>query len=92
VVFLIYTGGQAIHQAKPNSLFSRFLLQVYIIMSSMDEHILKTTKEIVVKFIETGRISPSGFSESFKSIYHTIDETVKESTDKTRKEELQHDD
>ncbi len=64
-------------------------------MSSMDEHILKTTKEIVVKFIETGRISPSGFSESFKSIYHTIDETVKESkvsTDKTRKEELQHDD
>ena len=60
-------------------------------MSSMDEHILKTTKEIVVKFIETGRISPSGFSESFKSIYQTIDETVKESTDKTRKEELQHD-
>ena len=61
-------------------------------MSSIDEHILKTTKEIVVKFIETGRISPSGFSESFKSIYHTIDETVKESTDKNRKEELQHDD
>ncbi len=58
----------------------------------MNEHILKTTKEIVVKFIETGRISPSGFSESFKSIYHTIDETVKESTDKNRKEELQHDD
>jgi hypothetical protein len=60
-------------------------------MSSMDEHILKTTKEIVVKFIETGRISPSGFSESFKSIYHTIDETVKGSPDKTRKEELQDD-
>ncbi|MBI5593397.1 MAG: conjugal transfer protein TraB [Deltaproteobacteria bacterium] len=58
-------------------------------MSAMDEHILKTTKEIVVKFIETGRISPSGFSESFKSIYHTIDETVKGSTDKTRKEEIQ---
>jgi hypothetical protein len=58
----------------------------------MDEHILKTTKEIVVKFIETGRISPSGFSESFMSIYRTIDETVKGSTDKTRKEELQHDD
>jgi len=57
----------------------------------MDEHILKTTKEIVVKFIETGRISPSGFSESFKSIYHTIDETVKGSPDKTRKEELQDD-
>jgi hypothetical protein len=57
----------------------------------MDEHVLKTTKEIVVKFIETGRISPSGFSESFKSIYHTIDETVKGSTDNTPKEELRHD-
>jgi len=61
-------------------------------MSSMDEHVLKTTKEIVVKFIETGRISPSGFSESFKSIYHTIDETVKGSADNTRKEELRNDD
>jgi hypothetical protein len=60
-------------------------------MSSMDEHILKTTKEIVVKFIETGRISPSSFSESFKSIYHTIDEIVKGSVDNTRKEEP-HDD
>jgi hypothetical protein len=60
-------------------------------MSTMDEHILKTTKEIVVKFIETGRISPSGFSESFKSIYHTIDETVKGSTDITRKDELKDD-
>ncbi len=57
----------------------------------MDEHILKTTKEIVVKFIETGRISPSGFPESFKSIYHAIDETVKGTKDKTRKEDIQDD-
>jgi hypothetical protein len=55
-------------------------------MSSMDEHILKTTKEIVVKFIETGRISPSGFSESFKSIYRTIDETVKGIPDTPKQE------
>lgn len=61
-------------------------------MSSMDEHILKTTKEIIVKFIETGRISPSGFAESFKSIYNTIDETVKNSTVKTGKEEIRNDD
>jgi hypothetical protein len=61
-------------------------------MSSMDEHILKTTKEIVVKFIETGRISPSGFAESFKSIYHAIDETVKDSTGNSRKEILRNDD
>ena len=32
-----------------------------ISMASMDEQILKTTKEIVVKFIEAGRVSPAGF-------------------------------
>ena len=58
-------------------------------MSAMDEHILKTTKEIVVKFIETGRISPSGFPESFRSIYQAIDETVKGAKEKIRKEENQ---
>ena len=30
-------------------------------MASMDEQILKATKEIVVKFIEAGRVSPAGF-------------------------------
>ena len=73
---------------KPCNFSAVFIIKVDIIMSAMDEHILKTTKEIVVKFIETGRISPSGFSESFKSIYHTIDETVKGSADNSRKEEL----
>lgn len=56
-------------------------------MSAMDEHILKTTKEIVVKFIETGRISPSGFPESFRSIYQAIDDTVRGAKEKARKEE-----
>jgi len=46
-------------------------------MGSMDEHILKTAKEITVKFIETGRISPAGFSEAFKSIYKAVEEAVK---------------
>ena len=46
-------------------------------MASIDEQILRTAKEIVVKFIETGRISPTGFHETFKTIYHTIQETVK---------------
>jgi len=31
----------------------------------------------VVKFIECGRLSPSGFAETFQSIYKTVDETVK---------------
>jgi predicted transcriptional regulator len=47
--------------------------------TDQDEQILRATKEIVVKFIETGRISPTGFPEVFKAIYRTVDETVKQS-------------
>lgn len=46
--------------------------------SDQNEQILRATKEIVVKFIETGRISPTGFSEAFKAIYRAVDETVKQ--------------
>jgi len=46
-------------------------------MGSLDETILRTSKEIIVKFIEMGRISPVTFSENFKNIYHTVNETVK---------------
>ncbi|GAB6907754.1 conserved hypothetical protein [Desulfosarcina cetonica] len=49
--------------------------------SSVDEQILRATKEIVVKFIETGRISPTGFPETFKAIYRAVDETVKQAVD-----------
>jgi hypothetical protein len=46
-------------------------------MASIDENILKAAKEIVVKFIECGRLSPSAFPEAFQTIYRTVDETVK---------------
>jgi hypothetical protein len=46
-------------------------------MASIDEQVLRTAKEIVVKFIETGRISPAGFSDVFKTIYRTVDNVVK---------------
>jgi len=46
-------------------------------MGSFDEQILRTTKEIVVKFIETGRVSPTGFNKAFKNIYNAVEETVK---------------
>jgi hypothetical protein len=46
-------------------------------MASIDEQILKAAKEIAVKFIETGRVSPAGFSETFKTIYRSVEETVK---------------
>ena len=46
-------------------------------MGSIDEQILRATKEIIVKFIETGRVSPTGFSETFKTIYNSVAEAVK---------------
>jgi len=56
-------------------------------MANIDEQILRATKEIVVKFIEAGRVSPSGFHETFKDIYHTVEKTTRDSIRKSRKEE-----
>jgi predicted transcriptional regulator len=44
--------------------------------SIQEDQILRTSKEIVVKFIETGRISPSSFPDLFKNIYTTVKTTV----------------
>lgn len=49
-------------------------------MASMDEQILRAAKEIVVKFIEAGRVSPTGFDEAFKQIHTTIGAAVKKDT------------
>ncbi len=56
-------------------------------MATMDEQILRTTKEIVVKFIESGRISPSSFHESFKDIFRTVENTTKGSMKSNTKPE-----
>jgi hypothetical protein len=45
-------------------------------MTNMDEQILRAAKEIVVKFIEAGRVSPAGFNETFRSVYLTVKETT----------------
>lgn len=45
--------------------------------SSMDEQILRASKEIIVKFIEVGKISPTSFAGAFKDVFTAIDETVK---------------
>lgn len=42
-----------------------------------DEVILKIAKEIAVKFIEVGRITPATFSTEFAGIYSTIEKTVR---------------
>ena len=46
-------------------------------MASIDEQILRASKEIVVKFIEVGRVSPTTFRESFQDIYATVKTAVK---------------
>lgn len=58
-------------------------------MGSLDETILRTSKEIVVKFIEMGRISPVTFSENFKNVYNTVDHTVKSRQQVPVKHDLQ---
>ncbi len=42
-----------------------------------DEAIFKVTKEIVVKFIEVGRLAPANFDETFARIFHTVEKTVR---------------
>jgi hypothetical protein len=41
-----------------------------------EELILKTVKEIVVKFIEVGNISPTSFHDHFRNIYQTVEKSV----------------
>ena len=45
-------------------------------MKSLDEQVLKVTKEIVAKFIEVGRVSPASFDEIFKTVYRSVKEAV----------------
>jgi len=33
---------------------------------------LKTAKEIVIKFVEAGQVTPSSFQETFRSVYSEI--------------------
>lgn len=44
---------------------------------TLEEQVLRASKEIAVKFIEVGRISPSNFGETFAVIYQAIDATVR---------------
>jgi hypothetical protein len=50
---------------------------MHVCMKSIDEQILRSAKEIIVKFVEMGRLSPSNVHEAFRDVYATVDETVK---------------
>ena len=42
-----------------------------------EDAILRVTKEVVIKFIEVGRLSPGNFGETFDDIYTSVRSTVK---------------
>ena len=48
------------------------------IMKQDEELVLKVTKEVVIKFIEIGRLSVNSFDEIFKQIHRTVHDSVKE--------------
>ncbi len=47
-------------------------------ISKLNKEALQVSKEIVVKFIEVQRISPSNFSEIFPEIYQVVLQTLRE--------------
>ncbi len=48
-------------------------------MEHDDEIVLRYAKEIIIKFIELGRISPSSFNDHFRSIYWSLKNTLVDS-------------
>lgn len=46
-------------------------------MDQTQKQALQVTKEIVVKFIETNRISPNNFPELFEGIYRAVLRTIR---------------
>ncbi len=45
-------------------------------MQPDDEVLLRMAKEIIVKFIELGRVSPDNFDENFRAVYWTLKDTL----------------
>ena len=44
-----------------------------------DEVLLKVSKEIAIKFIEVGRLTPATFEATFEKIYTSVKQTVEKS-------------
>ncbi len=49
-------------------------------MKQEDEIAIKVTKEIMIKFIEVGRLSLSTFDEAFRQVHSTVLESLKGSS------------
>ncbi len=51
-------------------------------MKSEEEVVLKVTKEIIVKFIEVGRLSVNSFEDVWNQIHQTVSDSLKEDNDR----------
>lgn len=47
-------------------------------MTRKEELILKAAKEIIVKFIETGRVYPSSFEENYRLVSRVVRESIQD--------------
>ncbi|MEW5722546.1 MAG: hypothetical protein AB1896_05540 [Thermodesulfobacteriota bacterium] len=47
-------------------------------MTKKEELVLKAAKEIVVKFIETGRVYPSSFEENYRLVCQVVRDSIKD--------------
>ena len=45
-------------------------------MDAATDRILRITKEIMIKFIEMGRVSPTSFEEVFKNVHGAVREAA----------------
>jgi hypothetical protein len=54
-------------------------------MKPEDELALKVAKEIVIKFIEVGKVSVSSFDEVFRQVYGSVRDALAESTAKPKR-------
>ncbi|NQU16095.1 MAG: hypothetical protein HQ561_18220 [Desulfobacteraceae bacterium] len=48
-------------------------------MKSEEELVLKVTKEVVVKFIEMGRLSVNSFEEVWKQVHRAVRDSLRAS-------------
>jgi hypothetical protein len=47
-------------------------------LTPREELLLKAAKEIVVKFIEVGRVSPASFADTYNLVLQTLRQSLKE--------------
>jgi hypothetical protein len=50
-------------------------------MATKEEQLLHASKEIIVKFIEVGKVSPTSFRDQFFNVFDTLKQAVENSYD-----------